>query len=194
MPNPPMQQNAAPCSAEKSKPDSRSPTRRKNDFLNQLLTDPELSHQLSPRQHEAINLSLQGLTDAQVAQQINVNRATLYRWRTSNPYFRAELHRRRRAIWASCTDRLRSMIAPALDIIQSQITSPDPRTALRAAAILIRHAAPRATTLKPHADADDPVKQLLEDLDDDDPYPLDQDIAFDDGDDDDDDDQPQSAS
>jgi hypothetical protein len=169
-----MQQNAAPRSAEKSPPDTRSSARRKNDFLNQLLTDPELSSQLSPRQHEAINLSLQGLTDAQVAQQINVNRATLYRWRTSNPWFRAELHRRRRAIWASCTDRLRSMIAPALDIIQSQITSPDPRTALRAAAILIRHAAPRATTLKPHADDADPVKQLLEDLDDE-AYPLDDD-------------------
>jgi hypothetical protein len=58
------------------------------------------------------------------------------------------------------------MIAPALDIIQSQITSPDPKVALRAAAILIRHAAPRSATLMPHPNDADPVKALLEEFED----------------------------
>ena len=54
---------------------------------------------LSIEQHNAIDLLILGHTDHAVAEQIGVARETVCRWRNENPYFMAELNRRRKDVW-----------------------------------------------------------------------------------------------
>ena len=96
---------------------------------------------LSQAQFSAIELMLRGLSDAQVGAQLGVDRRTVYRWRTS-PLFRRELELQRKALFEHSAARLSSMIEPALEILNRQLTGDDPKTALRAAAILLRVATP----------------------------------------------------
>ena len=100
-----------------------------------------------PRQRTAVELLLRGAGDADVGQQLGVDRGTVFRWRTQHAAFRAELERQRELAFQESVDRLRSMVQPALDIIERQMgDASDPRAALRAAAILLRFAAPRRPT------------------------------------------------
>jgi transposase-like protein len=123
-----MQQNATRCHSEK------------NGFpsIARILLS---RRQLSQTQQNAIPLLLQGLSDAQVAQQLNVDRTTLFRWR-QDKNFATELEKQRQVLCRQSITRLQSMLEPALDILQKQITGDDPRTALRAASILLRVATP----------------------------------------------------
>jgi hypothetical protein len=97
--------------------------------------------ELTERQHSAVELLLRGLSDAQIAAQLGVDRGTVYRWRTSS-LFQKELERQRKFLYEQSATRLQSMIQPALDILNRQLTGDDPKTALRAAAILLRVATP----------------------------------------------------
>jgi hypothetical protein len=106
--------------------------------LRHILMAPE---ELSQRQLSAIELVLRGLSDAQVATQLGVDRSTVYRWRIS-PLFRRELERQRKVLFEHSAARLSSMIEPALEILNRQLIGDDPKTALRAAAILLRVAMP----------------------------------------------------
>lgn len=98
-------------------------------------------NQFTQQQKNAILLLLQGLGDAQVARQIGVDRLTIYRWKHEDE-FAAELQQQRETLWEHSIERLQSMLDPALEILQRQIAGEDPKTALRAAAILLRVATP----------------------------------------------------
>ncbi len=117
---------------------------------------------LSQAQFSAIELMLRGLSDSQVGAQLGVDRGTVYRWRMSS-LFRSELEKQRKALFEHSAARLSSMIEPALEILNRQLTGDDPKTALRAAAILLRVATPsrlghvaadEAKTKKSDADAE----------------------------------------
>ena len=98
---------------------------------------------LSPKQQTAMELMLQGLGDLQVAERLGIERTTVYRWRTKPGPFRKRLARYRREVWKQQADRMRGMVQPALEVLQKQLTNTDdPRLAMRAAAILLRFAAP----------------------------------------------------
>src|SRR2546421_6925444 len=96
---------------------------------------------LSEKQRNAVAFLLQGLSDEQVASQVAADRTTIFRWRKSIP-FQRELERQRRLLWDQSRNQLQSMLQPALNILQKQLTCDDPKTALRAAAILLRFATP----------------------------------------------------
>src|SRR5436190_22035054 len=93
----PMQQDATPCNSKNFAP---------NAAAAYLLA----SGQLSEKQRNAIELLLQGLSDVQVAQQIGVDRVTIYRWRIRSSLFRSELARQRQVLWEQSRSRLQSMI------------------------------------------------------------------------------------
>jgi hypothetical protein len=76
---------------------------------------------LTERQHNAINLLLQGAPDKSVAAGAGVCRRTLYRWKNEDEAFMAELHRRRTAINDQHSDRLRAMLGEALDVLDEQM-------------------------------------------------------------------------
>ncbi len=94
---------------------------------------------LSEQQKSAISLLLRGYNDTDVARELGINRVTVYRWRIQHPLFRSELSRQRRQGWLAGQDRLRSLIAPALDVVHEMLGSEDARLRMRAAALLLRH-------------------------------------------------------
>lgn len=51
-------------------------------------------------------------------------------WRLYNPYFQAELNRRRKEVWGAAVDRFRSLLLKALDAIEKALQQGDAGTAL----------------------------------------------------------------
>ncbi len=98
-------------------------------------------NELSQRQRNAVELLLRGLSDQDVAAQLGVDRTTIFRWRKSIA-FQRELDRQRRALWEQSAGKIQSMVEPALAILHGQLTSSDPKLAMRAAAVLLRFATP----------------------------------------------------
>jgi hypothetical protein len=129
---PGVQQNATPCNIE-------------NRVQAVLSLSRSASNRLTPAQRTAIERLLHGESDARVAERLHLDRSTVYRWRTAHPTFRRELERLRKIVWAQQADRLRAMVQPALDVLEKQLENPT--TALRAATVLLRFAAPRADAL-----------------------------------------------
>jgi hypothetical protein len=85
----------------------------------------------------AIDLLLQGQSDAAVAEALGVDRKTVYRWRMRDPIFRAELELRREAIFAMHGDRMRNLLTNALDTLEKQVRDVDAPTSNRAARVLL---------------------------------------------------------
>jgi len=93
---------------------------------------------LSPEQSIAIHLLLAGHTDQHVADTVRVHRTTITRWRLYHPLFQTELNRHRQALWHNQADRLRSLLAPSLDLLQCHLASASERSSFRAAVSLVR--------------------------------------------------------
>ena len=81
-------------------------------------------HGLSIEQRNAIELLVMGETDASAAEQVGVHRTSITRWRLHDVVFVAELNRRRREIWGSATDMLRSLLPIALDALEAELQQP----------------------------------------------------------------------
>jgi hypothetical protein len=111
---------------------------------NEISPDPvcykryKRAHALAAEQKLAIHLLLRGHTDQQVADTVKVHRVTLTRWRLYHPLFQTELNRQRQALWHNQADRLRSLLAPSIDLLQSHLSSASERSSFRAAVSLIR--------------------------------------------------------
>ena len=119
--------------------------------------------QLTQQQQTALELLLRGLTDAQVAAQLGVDRGTVFRWRKSD-LFAQQLDHHRRTLMEQSTARLQTLLDPALDILEKQLAGDDPKTQLRAAAILVRLATParlRPIRSRPKKSAADSFEKRL---------------------------------
>jgi hypothetical protein len=92
---------------------------------------------LDEKQRVAIDLMLTGATLSSVAQSVGIGRKTLYRWRTEDTAFQAELARRRSEILDSSVDRFRDLLGKSMDLIESHLRDPYTITALRAARTLL---------------------------------------------------------
>jgi hypothetical protein len=104
---------------------------------------------LSIEQHNAIDLLILGHTDQAVAEQIGVARETICRWRNENPYFMAELNRRRKDMWQTAQERLRGLVGKAIDILEQALQPDDVKaavTVLRAANLYGNVGAPQGET------------------------------------------------
>jgi hypothetical protein len=74
-------------------------------------------HGITVKQENALDLLIQGATHQEAAEAAGVARATVSKWMALDVYFQAELNRRRREIWGTSLDRLRSMVPRALDAL-----------------------------------------------------------------------------
>lgn len=83
--------------------------------------------QLSVEQENAIDLLLQGLTDKDAAERVGVSRQTVTTWRNGHALFQAELNRRRKDLWGGQTERLRGLVAQAVDVLAEDLAGADPR-------------------------------------------------------------------
>jgi len=90
---------------------------------------------LSVEQLNAIDLLVTGMTDAAVAEAVGVHRNTVARWRRRDPWFQAELNRRRDELWITAIERLRGMLPKALDALDAKLAAERPRVASIASVI-----------------------------------------------------------
>lgn len=77
---------------------------------------------LNEKQFKAINLILEGNGDAEIAEEIGVTRETVNRWKNQDDSFVVILNATRRMLWNSHYEHLRSLVGPALDVIETEIT------------------------------------------------------------------------
>ncbi len=81
----------------------------------------ESSQKLTIEQENAIDLLVQGLSDREVAEKVNVSRETVTRWRNENPHFQAELNRKRKEIWGAAQSRLRALVMDAVQTLENEV-------------------------------------------------------------------------
>lgn len=101
-------------------------------------TKPDKIRQLSIEQENAIEHLLQGKSDRAVAETVSVSRQTVWEWRKHDPLFIAELNRQRSEMWMEARERLESLANRALDVVEAQLDSDDPKVALAAAKYILQ--------------------------------------------------------
>jgi hypothetical protein len=101
-------------------------------------TKPDKTRQLSIEQMNAIEHLLQGKSDRAVSEAVGVSRQTIWDWRKHDPLFIAELNRQRSEMWREARERLKSLANRALDVMELQLDSGDPKAALPAAKCILQ--------------------------------------------------------
>ncbi len=101
-------------------------------------TKPDKIRQLSIEQVNAIEHLLQGKSDKAVAEAVGVSRQTVWEWRNRDPLFIAELNQQRSEMWYEVRERLKSLANRALDVVELQLGSGDPKATLAAAKYVLQ--------------------------------------------------------
>lgn len=101
-------------------------------------TKPDKTRQLSQEQMNAIEHLLQGKSDRAVAEAVGVTRQTIWEWRNHDVLFIAELNRQRSELWWEARERLKSLANRALDVVELQLDSGDPKATLAAAKYILQ--------------------------------------------------------
>lgn len=98
------------------------------------MAEGDKTRQLNANQEKAIDLLLQGQNDREVAEAIGVSRQTVNGWRRGNAPFVAELNARRRELWQAEHERLRGLLAEAVDVLEVQLKEGEVSDRVRQAA------------------------------------------------------------
>jgi hypothetical protein len=101
-------------------------------------TKPDKNRQIPIEQANAIEHLLSGQSDRAVAEAVGVSRQTVCDWRNNDPFFIAELNRQRVALWREARERLKSLANRALDVVELQLGSSEPKAALAAAKYILQ--------------------------------------------------------
>jgi len=101
-------------------------------------TKPDKTRQLSIEQANAIEHLLQGQSDRAVAEAVGVSRQTISEWKNHDPLFVAELNRQRSEMWREARERMKALANRALDVVELQFDSDDPKAALAAAKYILQ--------------------------------------------------------
>ena len=102
------------------------------------LTNPDNIRQLSQEQMNAIDYLLKGQSDRAAAEALGVRLQTIWDWRDNDPRFIAELNRQRVELWSEARERLKSLANRALDTVELQLDSGDPKASLSAAKYILQ--------------------------------------------------------
>ena len=100
-------------------------------------------------QFRAIEMMLTGTKEADIADELKIDRVTVWRWRKLDPCFIAALNRRRAELWADHSDKLRALVAQALEVASAELgNEANPERGKLAVAVLktVALAAPRDET------------------------------------------------
>ena len=84
------------------------------------MTDPD---NLTVQQEKAIRLLLTGLTDQAVADQLGLARQTVCNWRHNEAAFAARFNAERQALWSTHREKLRSLVAQAVDVLAEDMAA-----------------------------------------------------------------------
>lgn len=88
---------------------------------------------LSGPQMAAADALISGATDARAAEVAKVSRQTVWRWRTRDPYFRAELNRRRAETRRAVEDGVVALMAEAVERLRRAVREDEGDMGTRAA-------------------------------------------------------------
>jgi hypothetical protein len=85
-------------------------------------TKPDITrHALTVAQLNAVDLLATGTTDQVTAEAVGVTRQTVNGWRNANPWFAAELNRRRQDLWGVAVDQLRALLPRAVAVLAEEL-------------------------------------------------------------------------
>ena len=101
-------------------------------------TKSDKTRQLSIEQQNAIDYLLQGKSDRATAEAVGVSRQYLLEWRNHDPLFIAEVNRQRSEMWNETCGRMRHLAKRALDVLELQLDSDDPKASLAAAKYVLQ--------------------------------------------------------
>jgi hypothetical protein len=96
--------------------------------------------ELTERQLRSIELTMLGLTDVQIARRLQINRKTLWRWKTLDPDYRRILANARVQLHASATDRYQKLLNRATAILARFLKDSDDNRRLPAAMAVLNMA------------------------------------------------------
>ena len=85
------------------------------------MTNQGKPRQISSNEEKAIALLLMGKNDREVAEVVGVARQTVWEWRNRNPDFIAALNARRHELWGAQVERLRQLVAQAVDALEKDL-------------------------------------------------------------------------
>jgi hypothetical protein len=86
--------------------------------------------ELTPQQATAVDLLAAGRTVTETAEAVGVVRQTVSEWLNQQDGFRAAVNQRRHELWTAVTDRLRSLVPKALDVLEEGLTAGNVQAAL----------------------------------------------------------------
>ena len=76
---------------------------------------------LTTEQQSAIDLLVLGKSDQEVADSVGVHRVTVTKWRNYDAHFQAALNVRRRDVFSTSADRLRSLVPVAVEVLEAEL-------------------------------------------------------------------------
>jgi transposase-like protein len=104
---------------------------RQRAMTKQNPTDPDISKwELSPQQETAVDLLSVGKSITEVAKEVGVSRQTISQWRNGHAGFQAAFNQRRHELWEAVSERLRTLLPAALDVVERAIANGDLKAAL----------------------------------------------------------------
>jgi hypothetical protein len=101
---------------------------------------------LSAAQLVAVDLVATGKSGGEVGEAVGVVRQRVWAWRHYHAEFQAAVNARRREVFGQATDRLRTLLVRAIDVLATELdtTRPDPDT-LKVALKVLDYGAPLLT-------------------------------------------------
>jgi hypothetical protein len=92
--------------------------------------DTYQSRPLAPEQLNTITYLCTGMTDAETAAVVGVQRETVWRWRNTSPDFMSELEKTRQQFMSGAVDKLRSAIPKAVANVVNAVEGGDLKASL----------------------------------------------------------------
>ena len=78
---------------------------------------------LTVMQEKAIQLLMTGLNDQSVADELGMARQTVNNWRHNDAAFAARFNAERQALWSTHREKLRSLVAQAVDVLAEDMAA-----------------------------------------------------------------------
>jgi len=152
---------------ELSIPDEGPADLLENPGTSETIWDIELPLNLTDIQFRAIELTIQGMRDTQIAQTLSVDRKTLWRWKTHDEDYQQALTSARIYLHGTTADRCQTIAQKAAGVLAKFLDDTDDKIRLKAAHILMTAASrfkPVTPRIRPQPEApvDDWPAPILE--------------------------------
>jgi hypothetical protein len=98
-------------------------------------------YELTPLQFRAIEYTIQGMRDTQVAELLSIDRKTLWNWKTHDPEFIRALQDARTQVFSVVADRYRAILLKATLVMAKFLDDSAPNNRFRASYALLMMAA-----------------------------------------------------